>query len=568
MTDDDLSSLSVYGILKRTASLHPDAVSYRYFGTSVTYRSLLSMVDSFSSGLRSLGVEKGDRVVICLPTCPQAVIAFYAVNRIGAISAMVHPLSSKNEIEYYMKEVRCKVVLTLDMFVDSFPRIGSVDGFGTIIATSPVDCLPTFKRILAPLANKDAKHPKAEGPGIVRWKDVMKKAADFETPDIDADHPCAILFTGGTTGINKGALISSRSFNSCSQGMYNLVGLDANIVMLAEMPVFHGYGLCVCIHLPVMVGCEIVLLPQFTLDSICTTVVKERITVIAGVPSLYEKMFDGSHFVGEDLSRINGIFCGGDSIPPDTKARMDRFLEEHGCKARIRVGYGCTECLAATAISEEGENRPFCLGKPIDGHRCCIMSLDGTHEMPTGEEGEICISGPSLMLGYLNHEDETAKVLKEHDDGLTWLHTGDIGCMEEDGSLIFRSRIKRMIVTSGYNVYPVQIETVINSHPAVKTSCVIGVPDPMRGSRVKAYVILNEGHEADDAMREEIADFVKSRVSAFTRPREYEYVDSLPTTKLGKTDYRELERQSSEHGDRSATGQCNNLDTASHPIQY
>jgi long-chain acyl-CoA synthetase len=283
-------------------------------------------------------------------------------------------------------------------------------------------------------------------------------------------------------------------------------------------------------------------MPTFTLDSICETIVKKKVNFLAGVPSLYEKMIGNKYLKDADLSFMTGMFCGGDSMSIESKKRFDAFMAEHGCKRKLRIGFGCTECLTATAITPKFEERPGSVGVPIPGHSYKIVDPDTCEEMPDGEDGEMCICGPAVMLGYYNNPKETEESIRIHDDGNRWLHTGDIGCID-NGFIFFKSRIKRIIITSGYNVYPSQIEEILSQHEAVELSCVIGVPDQFRGMKVKAIIVLKEGFEPTDETKESIASFVKKNVSSYSKPREYQFVDSLPRTKLNKVDYRALERE-------------------------
>ena len=546
----DIPELSLYDVLRKTAMEHPGNIAYEYLGHKETYSSFLAQVDDLSLRFRKMGVYQGDRVIICLPNCPQALVAFYALSRLGAISVMVHPLSSKNEIEFYIKDSGSKMAITLSKFMHNFPKIGSFEGFQTLIVTSPVDMIPYFFGKVVQLVNKEARMPKGSlGFGMIRWKKMMKDKVDYvpyDMPQVGPDEPASILYTGGTTGRNKGAVHTSRSFNSTSFGMIELSGvLGEGTTMLAEMPMFHGFGLCTCIHLPVCIGLRIIIVPTFTLDSLCKLIVKKKVNYMAGVPTLYEKMMDNKHLANADLSFLKGIFCGGDSMSVDSKQRVDGYFRQHGCERNIRIGYGCTECLTATAITPKFEERAGSVGVPIPGYTYKIMKLDGSGEAEDGEDGEICMMGPSVMQCYYGNPKETENVLKRHEDGNIWLHTGDVGNIN-DGFIYFKNRIKRIIITSGYNVFPSQIEEILSHHPLVDTSCVIGVPDSLRGSRVKAYVVLKSGVEKSQETLNSIKEHVKSNIAAYAKPREYDFVDSLPKTKLGKVDYRKLESESAE----------------------
>jgi len=542
----DVPQISAYEVLARTAKISPSNIAYEYLGHKETYSSFKNQVDDLSLRFRKMGVLRGDRVAISLPNCPQALVSFYALSRLGAVAVMVHPLSSKNEIEFYIKDSKAKMAITLGKFTENFPKIGSIEGFQTLIVTSPVDMLPWINSGVAQLLYKDARMPKgALGFGMVRWEKMMKDSVEYVTrdmPNVGVDDPLAILYTGGTTGRNKGAIHTSRSFNSTSMGMIELSGvLGEGTTMMAEMPMFHGFGLCTCVHLPICIGLRIILIPTFTLDLLCKTIVKKKVNYIAGVPTMFEKMIENKHLQNADLSFIKGIFCGGDAISIESKAKVDEFLAEHGCKTWIRVGYGCTECLTATALTPKFLSRPGSVGVPIPGFKYKIVSPGTFDEVPDGENGEICLCGPSVMLEYSGQKSETDNVLKKHADGNTWLHTGDGGYID-DGFIFFRNRIKRIIITSGYNVFPSQVEEILNHHPLISASCVIGIPDAMRGAKVKAVIVLKDGVDKSQETINSIKQHMVDNICSYAKPREYEFVDSLPRTKLGKVDYMKLER--------------------------
>jgi len=457
--DEPVPKESLYGVLKSTASKHPDNIAYEYFEKEYSYTEFLKQVDDFSLRLKSRGIGFGDSIVICLPNCPQAIISFYAASRLGARAVMVHPMSPRTDIEYSIRDSGAKLALAINKFYGNFPSTEDIDCIDTVIVTTPADCMPFLKRTGAKLVSKDCRMPDISGdPGAVTWSRFMSENisdVDREMPEVSEDAPAAILYTGGTTGVNKGAIISSRSFNRTAEGMIHLSGIfgEGN-TMLAELPMFHGFGLCTCVHLPVCAGLKSLLMPTFTMESLAKTIVERKVNFIAGVPTLYEKLIEEKSLANADLSHIKGLFCGGDSMSVESKAKVDAFLKSHRCDAGLRIGYGCTECLTATAIMPKGMDVAGSVGVPIPGHEFTIRNPETGALMPVGENGEICITGPALMEAYLNNDDETRNVLRTHEDGNIWLHTGDLGRMDENGFIYFIQRIKRIIVTSGYNVFP------------------------------------------------------------------------------------------------------------------
>ncbi|MBQ3685812.1 MAG: acyl--CoA ligase [Candidatus Methanomethylophilaceae archaeon] len=545
---NDASGMSLYEVLRLTQKSYPEGSAYRYFGVGATYTEFLEQVDHVSLCYRKLGVSEGDRVVICLPNCPQAMITFYALNRLGAISVMVHPLSSAPEIARFIEDCGAKAAITIGMFVENFPKLGGDGTLRTLIVTSPVDPLPAAKAAIAKMLRKEVRVPRMEkGSGAIRWKDFLKtgtSSLDMNFPKVLPDEPASILYTGGTTGINKGAVHTNRAFNTSAMAMAIASGFKEMVGtrMLSNLPMFHGFGLVTCFHIPVLTAMECVMMPTFSADQICDVIRKERINYIAGVPNLFGKIIDNKSMQNADLSPVVGVFCGGDSIASADKRRFDEFLEVHGSKTYMRVGYGSTEVLAAVSLTDRYEECTGSCGLPIPGFSLKVVKEGTTEELPRGECGEICIAGPSMMLGYLNNEEETAAVLKKHDDGKIWFHSGDAGYMDEEGRLYFVSRIKRIIVTSGYNVYPSQIESILNEDGRIKHSCVIGVPDKQRGEKVVAFMVLKEGITPTDELLRTISEHVEKNIASYARPRDYRIIDKMPRTKLYKIDYMQLER--------------------------
>ena len=313
--------------------------------------------------------------------------------------------------------------------------------------------------------------------------------------------------------------------------------------MLAVMPMFHGFGLGVSIHSMLVNGGRCILVPRFTAASYAKLIKKYKCNFIAGVPTLYEALIRQPVMNGVDLSCLKGVFSGGDSLSIELKKKFDKFLYDHNASVQIREGYGTTECVTASCLTPIHMAKEGSIGQPFPDTFYKIVKVGTTEEQPYGEEGEICISGPTVMLGYLDRPEETADTMRTHADGLTWVHTGDLGVMDDEGFVYFRQRIKRMIVTSGYNVYPSQLENIIDAHDLVQMSCVIGVPDEYKMQKVKAFVMLKAGLTPSDEYREILMNYCKKNIAKYALPYEIEFRDSLPTTLVGKVAYRELEEE-------------------------
>ena len=533
---------TLYDVLKDAAKGHDDWCAYEFMGSRTSYSELMKDVGTVSSALSSMGVRKGDRVIICLPNTPQAVTMFYAVNKIGAVAVMAHPLSSKKEMELFISNSGSKVAVTLDRFTGTFEGLETATSLKRLVVVDISKSLGPLTRIVYRIRSKVPKVEMKDH--MISWEDMVSSAgAAAERSDAAANDVAVILYTGGTTGTPKGVLLSNLNFNATAlqtytMGQYRISKEDS---MLGVLPLFHGFGLCVGMHMTLMHSARLILVPVFSSDSYAKLIKKKRPTFIAGVPTLFELTIRNKRLKNTDLSFLRGVFVGGDALTADLKQRVDKFLNDHGTSSTIREGYGLTECVTASCLTPINEYRTGSIGIPFPDTFYKIVDVGTENEVPYGTDGEICISGPSVMIGYNREPEETSGVLRTHDDGNLWLHTGDMGMMDGEGFIYFKQRIKRMIISSGYNVYPNQIETVLDSHPCVRSSCVIGVPDEIKGQSVKAYVVLRDGVKGDDEARRNIRQYCKENIARYAVPSNIEFIGELPMTKVGKVAYKELE---------------------------
>ena len=313
--------------------------------------------------------------------------------------------------------------------------------------------------------------------------------------------------------------------------------------MLAAMPLFHGFGLGVCIHTMLSQGGRCVLVPRFTAKSYAKLITRYKCNFIAGVPTLYEALLRIPSMEKADLSCLKGVFSGGDSLSVELKKKCDRFLYSHNSIVQIREGYGTTECVTASCLTPPTLHKEGSIGIPFPDTCYKIVEPDTERELPLGQEGEILIAGPSVMMKYLDMPEETANTLRKHSDGLTWLYTGDLGKMDEDGFIYFKGRIKRMIISSGYNIYPAQMENIFDAHEKIQMSCAIGVPDSYKMQKVKVFVMLKEGVPANEETRNELFDYARKHIAKYAMPYDIEFREALPTTLVGKVAYRQLEEE-------------------------
>ena len=541
---------TMYEMIASAAKRKPDHVAYIFMGKKTTYPEFMKRIDAAAKGLYKMGIRKGDKVTICMANTPQALDCFYALNRIGAIPNMIHPLSAAQEIAFYLNFSRSKAILTLDQFYEKVASIQpQLENPTKILIAKVADELPIPLNVLYPMTKAARAVKKLPKTGYTLWNDMVRAGKNVKLPPISNryDECGAILYSGGTTGTTKGIMLSNLNFNALGLQTIAASGFTmdeiSDMKMLSVMPVFHGFGLGIGIHTALIAGGTCILIPQFNVKIYAETLVKQKPNLIPGVPTLFEALLRAENLEGADLSFLKGIFSGGDSLSPELKRKVDAFLKDHGCTEQIREGYGTTECVTASCLTPKDYARQGSIGVPFPDTFYKIVQPGTTNEVEANIEGEICISGPTVMLGYMDNPEETKQTLRRHYDGRIWLHTGDLGHMDQDGFVYFRQRIKRMIITSGYNVYPSQLENIIDGHEKVLLSCVIGVKDPYRVQKVKAYVVPMPGVEPTEELKKEILDYCSGRIAKYAMPREIEFRKELPKTLVGKVAYRVLEEE-------------------------
>jgi long-chain acyl-CoA synthetase len=548
---------TLYEAVAATARRVPDAVAWDFLGTTSTYRQLVAAIERCAASLAALGLKRGERILISMPTSPQGVIAFYAANRLGAVPALVHPLSTAPEITHYLDTSRARIALTLDAFYGTVaaatPKVPL-----TIIAVARIaDYLPPLKK-LGFWLTKGRKMAKVPPDPRVRWWSDLMGADEAATPQVQAgattDDPAAILFSGGTTGQPKGIVLSNRNFIAESRQVIAWAGLHEGDAMLAIMPIFHGFGLGVCVNAVFMAGGKSILVPAFSAEAVAKLMRTKRPSVLVGVPTLYDALSKDPTLKTADLSCLRACFCGADTLPRPVKERFEKLVKDRGGTVRLLEGYGLTEAVSGIMATPLNEYREGSIGVPFPDMRAMICAAGASEEAPVGHEGEICVSGPAVMLGYLDDPEATAQALRVHPDGRTWLHTGDLGKMDADGFFYFTARLKRMIKSSGFNVHPAQVEAVLYQHPLVAEACVVGVPDRVQVERVKAYVVLRDPKRATQETEATLIAHCRERLIKWSCPREIEFRPDLPKTRVGKIDYRALvEDHAAKHAAEKAS---------------
>ena len=549
----DYPEVTLYEALAETARRVPDAIAWDFFGTQSTYRRLVADVDRCADALAAEGLHAGDRFLISMPTSPQGVIAFYASIRMGALPALIHPLSTAREITQFLDQTGARMALTLDAFHAALAAATPRRPLERIFLARIPDYLSLAKRIGFALT-KGRSIPKVAGDSRVRWWNALLSSDAPKTAPASAstDDPAAVLFSGGTTNLPKGILLSHRNFISEGKAAGGWCNLGAGDAILAILPIFHGFGLGVCVNAAFMAGGKSILVPQFSAEIVSQRLKSDRPNVLVGVPTLFEALTRDRSLATADLSCLRACYSGADTLPREVKERFEKLVAERGGKVRLLEGYGLTEAVSGIMATPIDVYREGSIGVPLPGMLAMICKPGTTDPAPVGEEGEICVAGPAVMIGYLDDPVATAEALRTHADGRTWLHTGDLGRMDADGFFYFTVRLKRMIKSSGFNVYPAQVEATLRQHPAVADACVIGVPDPQQIERVVAYVVLAGTTAPGVPAEQSIVAHCREHLIKWSCPREVHFIDALPLTKVGKVDYRSLMRRHAEQRARAA----------------
>lgn len=535
----DYPRVTLYEALMQSVERNPETVAYDFMDFQSTYKQFARDIDQCASALASLGLKSGDRMTIALPTIPQGVIAFYAVNKIGAAASMIHPLSTAREIAFYLTVSKSRMALIMEEHLAKVKEVEKETPLKTLVVTGLHDTLDDAAAKPLP--------PESGDPMVKTWRRIM--AASYPPvpkSSMGTDDLAAILYSGGTTGQPKGIMLSN--YNFISEGLMTaafrkITHGDRHMVMVASLPIFHGFGLGICCNAMFMSGATSILVPAFTPDTLAEIIRKKKPTAISGVPTLYDALSRSPILREADLSCLLSASVGADTLPKTVKERFEDIVRKRGGSVQLVEGYGLTEAVTGIMLTPANAYREGSVGIPCPDMDAKIVKVGSQETVPAGEEGELCLSGPAVMLGYLEQPEETAKTLQRHADGKIWLHTGDIFSMSEEGFFYFKLRLKRMIKSSGMNVYPAQVEAVLYRHPDVRDACVIGVPDEAQIERVKAFVVLKDQAKKSPVTADELIRHCREHLIKWSCPREVEFRDSLPLTRVGKIAYTVLEQE-------------------------
>jgi long-chain acyl-CoA synthetase len=529
-------------VLQASAQKHPQQTAIIFKGATLTYRQLDEAVDRFAAALQGLGVQKGDRVAIHLPNCPQFPIAYYATLRIGAIVVACNPIYTAREIKHQLNDSGAEVVVTLSAMYPVIKQIRAETNLRHVIVAKIKTYFPTVLKLLFTLLKekKSGHQVEISGDADTYWfSDLLAQApAKPRLVDLTWDDTAVLMYTGGTTGVSKGAQLTHQNILvNAYQCRYWLNAEEAQHTTITTLPLFHSYGMTTCMNHSVVTINTMILIPDpRDIDDILKSVDKYKPTLYPGVPAMYVAINNYPDLSKYDVSSIKACICGAAGLPVEVQKR---FQELTG--ARLVEGYGLSEATPVTHANPVfGDNRIGTIGVPWpDTESKIVDTATGEELMPVGEEGELCVRGPQVMKGYWNMPTETANTLRpDPEGGGPWLHTGDVAVMSPDGYFKIVDRKKDMILgTGGYNIYPREIEDVLYEHPKVLEVAAIGVPVEGKGERVKVFVVLREGESATE---EEIVAFCKENLAPYKVPKMVEFIDDLPKSAVGKILRREL----------------------------
>ncbi len=540
-------NMSVYEYMREQNKNNMDSIAINYFNNKMTYRYFFGEINLCAKALRSQGIRPGDVVTVLMANTPEAVISFYAINKIGAIANMVHPLSAEEEIKLSLNTTKSVMLIAINVSCKKVMNIIDDTSVYKTVIVSPGDSMPTLLKFGYFITQGRKVEVPKKSEDFMFWNDFMMKGKNFTQKVLvktTKDQPAVILHSGGTTGTPKNIVLTNGNMNALAiQGgiIFPKVGVDDT--MLTILPLFHCFGLCVCVHCVLSLGATTILIPQFDAKRFDKLFKQYKPTLVAGVPTLYEALLTNKYMEGMDLSFIKYLICGGDSLTEAKHNELDKFFRNHGCDAGMTPGYGMTETCGPTVAGVLGASIPGAIGIPLPGNDMKIVSIETREEVPAREVGEIMISGPVVMPGYLDNEKETNEMLEKDEKGKVWVKTGDLGYVTEDGLLYYVQRLKRMLIVSGYNVYPSHIEEVLMRHPDILNCGVIGIPHPYKVQVPKAFIVVKNGVKVDNDFRKKIKEYCEKNLAFYMIPKEFVFRESLPKTMIGKVNYRELEKE-------------------------
>lgn len=555
----DLPECTIYEYLMINNEKHPSDIAINYFGRKISYNELFHNIDRTAAAFRKIGVKEKEIVTVALPSIPEALYCVYALNKIGAIANMIHPLAGKDETINYFNEVKSQVVVIFDGAYKAIADSMDKTSAKKVIVASLGDSLPLPLKIVYRLK---VKSPELDGNIFEHWKNFINKGEWTGVKQFKKNcHDVAIIsHTGGTTGEPKGCMLSDYNVNALCYQLVSAFRYERQGRCLSVLPPFVNYSLVDSMLAMLDIGYTVILLPKYEQDKFCKYIKQYKPNIVLSIPAYWEALLSIPGNTNTDMSCFEQIYYGGEGMSEECERELNELLQKCGSKTTLCKGLGSTEMTAAATQSYPNCNLLGSVGVPLAKTNCKIIDPESYKEKEYFQEGEICFQGPTLMIGYYDREDATNDVIKIHADGLRWLHTGDLGYVNEDGIVFVTGRIKRIIMTKGKDgqvtkMFPDRIEKAIYSNTAVDLCCVIGIPDITRINYPKAIIVLKRGVGKTASTKEEILDTCKALLPEYMIPNEIEFWDELPRTARGKIDYKFLEDKIAKNTVQKSLGQ-------------
>ena len=543
--DQTLPALSAFEYVCQRSKNHLNDTALEYYGRKFTYADLIVNVKKTAAALRGAGVKKGDIITVVSIMTPEIIALFYAADMMGATLNLVDPRYSVEGIREYIEEVDSHLLICLNVVYERCRQAAKRTNVEKVIVLSPADSLPPLMAVGYKLTTPD-KNKYASN--VIRWKQFIKGGEGQSTASepYDPDHACVVVHTGGTTGSPKGVMLTDDCFNGIALQFQAYPKLfHRGQKLMNVMPPFIAYGFACGIHLPLVLGFTVIIIPNLDPAKLGSLVLKHKPEHMFGVPTHYQQLAADPKLRDKDLSFIINYAAGGDSLSRGAEQTVNDFLAAHGARYPIAKGYGMTEVSSAATVAAGLDNKPGSVGIPMVNTVVAAFEPGTDQELPIGQRGELCISGPCLMKGYYNKPEETAILLRRHPDGRVWAHTGDMGYLDEDGFVFLDSRIKRMIIRhDGFKVFPSMIENVVSRHPAVHQCSVVGCADKdhTQGRLPFVYIVLKADTTAKKKqVIRELERMCAEELPEYVQPVAYKFISSMPMTPVGKVDYRQLE---------------------------
>lgn len=544
---NDIPDLSLYEYMIRETKYLNEYLAINYFGNKIDYQTLWSNIDKCAKSLKSLGVRENDVVTICMPNTPEVAYIFLAINKIGAVANMVHPMSAEEEIKDYLNKTNSVLLFAFSGLYSKIKRIIKDTKVYKVVFVSASESMPILLNSVYNMTKGRKEEKPINNSFYIFWKDFIRLGYNYEGNILvhrSMNDDAVILHSGGTTGTPKSIVLSNKCFVGMNeQSKINFHKLVPGDSVLSILPMFHCFGLIVCMYVPLCLGVTCLMIPQFDAKKFDKILKKYKPVVLTGVPTLYEAMLKNEHMNDLDLSQVKYVISGGDSVSKEQNMKINEFLKEHHSPEILQQGYGMTETTGPVCFGSMGSNKLGSVGCPMIGNVVKIIDPKTKKEVKPLEKGEICVNSVVMMSRYLNDEKATKETLKLHDDGKYYIHTGDLGYIDSDGVVYYVQRIKRIIVSSGYNIYPEYVENVLRQCKYIKDACLVGVPHSYKKEIAKVFIILKDDVKESYTVKKEIMEYAEKNLAHYMLPREYIYKKEFPRTKYFKIDYNKLKEE-------------------------